>query len=63
MLFRSEVRPGYTDSGAPATLSAAHLIPIDAAPDDTTTTVLGAKRGSGRKLLKPWTWPMGSRKK
>lgn len=58
-----EVRSGYTDSGAPATLSAAHLIPIDAAPEDTTTTVAGAKRGSGRKILKPWTWPKGSSKK
>ncbi len=56
-----EIRSGFTDSGAPAVLSAAHLIPVDAAAEEMTTTLAGAKKG-GRKILKPWTWPKGSKK-
>lgn len=51
-----EVRPGYVDSGAPETLSSAHLIPVDVSPEELTTTVAGAKKGAGRKIYKPWTW-------
>jgi peptidyl-prolyl cis-trans isomerase SurA len=51
-----EVRPGYVDSGAPETLSSAHLIPVDVSPEDLTTTVAGAKKGGGKKVYKPWTW-------
>ena len=51
-----EVRPGYVDTGAPETLSSAHLIPVDVSPEDLTTTVAGAKKGRGKKIYKPWTW-------
>lgn len=51
-----EIRPGYVDTGAPETLSSAHLIPIDVSPEELTTTVAGAKKGGGRKVYKPWTW-------
>lgn len=51
-----EIRPGYVDTGAPETLSSAHLIPVDVSPEELTTTVAGAKKGGGRKVYKPWTW-------
>lgn len=51
-----EVRPGYTDSGAPETLSSTHLIPVDVSPEELTTTVAGAKKGGGKRVYKPWTW-------
>ena len=55
-----EIRPGYTDSGSPETLSSTHLIPVDVSPEELTTTVAGAKRG-GKRVYKPWTW-MGHKK-
>lgn len=58
-----EVRPGYTDSGAPETLSSAHLIPVDVSPEELTTTVAGAKKGAGKKVYKPWTWVGRSKSK
>ncbi len=51
-----EIRPGYVDSGAPETLSSAHLIPVDVSPEDLTTTVAGAKKSGGKRVYKPWTW-------
>jgi peptidyl-prolyl cis-trans isomerase SurA len=58
-----EIRSGYVDTGAPrdekgelkATTSA-HLIPVDAPVEDLTTTVARAKKDSGKKVYKPWTW-------
>jgi peptidyl-prolyl cis-trans isomerase SurA len=53
-----EIREGYVDSGLPpgAKLSSAHLVPVDVALEDQTTTVAKAKRGGGTKIYKPWTW-------
>jgi peptidyl-prolyl cis-trans isomerase SurA len=51
-----EVRAPYVDTGAPKTLSSAHLIPLDAPAEDLTTTVAKAKKGSGKKIYKPWSW-------
>ncbi len=51
-----EIKQGYVDSGSPATLSFARLIPKDVTPEEMTTTLSEAKRG-GRSILKPWTWP------
>jgi len=58
-----EIRPGFVDTGAardekgelkPTT--SAHLIPVDAPVEDLTTTVARAKKDSGKKVYKPWTW-------
>ena len=51
-----EVRAPYVDTGAPKTLSSAHLIPLEAPAEDLTTTVAKAKKGSGKKIYKPWSW-------
>jgi len=46
-----EVRTGYVDSGAPPTLSSAHLIPIEAPSEDLTTTVARARRATRRRSI------------
>ncbi len=58
-----EIRSGYVDTGAPRDekgqlkeTTSAHLIPVDAPVEDLTTTVARAKKESGRKFYKPWTW-------
>jgi peptidyl-prolyl cis-trans isomerase SurA len=58
-----EIRAGYVDTRAPRdekgqikASTSAHLIPVDAPVEDLTTTVDRAKKGSGRKAYKPWTW-------
>jgi peptidyl-prolyl cis-trans isomerase SurA len=58
-----EVRAGYVDTGAPRDdkgqlkeTTSAHLIPVDAPVEDLTTTVARAKKDSGKKVYKPWTW-------
>jgi peptidyl-prolyl cis-trans isomerase SurA len=58
-----EIRSGYVDTGAPRdekgelkATSSAHLIPVDAPVEDLTTTVARAKKDSGKKVYKPWTW-------
>jgi peptidyl-prolyl cis-trans isomerase SurA len=58
-----EVRSGYVDTGAPRDekgqlkeTSSAHLVPVDAPVEDLTTTVARAKKDSGKKVYKPWTW-------
>ncbi len=63
-----EIRSGYVDTGAPRNekgelkpTTSAHLIPVDAPVEDLTTTVARAKKDSGKKAYKPWTWfPKGS---
>lgn len=57
-----EIKPGYTDTGTTGIPNYARLIPVDAPPEDATTTVSEASKRGGRKLLKPWTWPRGSKK-
>jgi peptidyl-prolyl cis-trans isomerase SurA len=58
-----EIRSGFVDTGAPRDekgelkpTSSAHLIPVDAPVEDLTTTVARAKKDSGKKVYKPWTW-------
>jgi peptidyl-prolyl cis-trans isomerase SurA len=58
-----EIRPGFADTGAPRDekgelkpTTSAHLIPVDAPVEDLTTTVARAKKDSGKKVYKPWTW-------